>query len=337
VAIRTGAIRAGTVGLPGFAVIALGLALAAPLGTSAIALMIFGVLHNVLELRYLGGRYGGLLTGNLLRLLLVLITGIVLIRLGGAVLGLRWQVPAEIVLTYAILTAAVWPGVRRSQRISISAAALLAAGLVASLSWPSYHVVVITHLHNVVPLAFLWEFSRSFPGRARTKFRYIQLGWLIVVPSLILVGLLDRWLASDPSGVRLFAAIPTSVTTSTILPGTLETTIGTRFLTVFAFLQVMHYAIWVFYLPRYSPAATAAFEQRMPALRGGRIWAVGLVLGGLLLLLFLTDYGQGRTVYTALASYHAYLELPVLAAMLLGLSTTGNANPISVTAHPVPD
>lgn len=88
---------------------------------------------------------------------------------------------------------------------------------------------------------------------------------------------------------------------------------------MFAFLQLMHFVVWVFFLPRYAPAAARAFDARVPWLRGWRAWALGIVVGILLLTLFVVDYGQGRTVYSALASYHAYLELPILMAMLIGL------------------
>lgn len=53
--------------------------------------------------------------------------------------------------------------------------------------------------------------------------------------------------------------------------------------------------------------------------------AVGLVAGVALVTLFVADYGQGRTVYSALASYHAYLELPLILAMLLGFDSRSRA------------
>lgn len=317
----------------------LGLALRAPLTTTAVALMIFGVLHNVLELRYIGGRFSALLERPLLQLLVALITGIVLVRLFGAAFGLGWTVRAEITLTYAILATAAWWGLRRHRWAVLSAGVLLSGALLASLAWPSFHVVVITHLHNLVPLAFLWEFSRTFARRARRMFLAVQLGWVVLVPALMLSGLLDRWMAGTAGTVRAFTAIPQVVAAGTTPPGTWGTTIGIRFLTVFAFLQLMHFIVWVFFLPRYAPAATAAFERRVPWLRGWRTWGLGLGAGAALLLLFLVDYGQGRTLYSALASYHAYLELPVLVVMLLSFGVVrgaGTPRPNSARRiHPV--
>ncbi|HEX6444779.1 MAG TPA: hypothetical protein VF053_06825 [Streptosporangiales bacterium] len=349
----------GTAGLLAVAVVALGLALRVPLATTALALMAFGVLHNVLEIRYVGGRFATLLSGTFLKLLLALITGIVLCRLLGALFGGGWSVRAEIVLSYGLIVAAAWLGLRpiharplpsrpcgrsRGPRpawfrrrsttptsgslISSSAGrplalaaccAVIAVAAATSLRWPAYHVVVITHLHNLVPLAFLWEFSATLPRRSRLAFRGVQLTWLVVVPALLLAGVGDGLTASGAGAVERFAGAPAVVAAGVTPPGTWGTTVGLRFLTVFAFLQLMHFVVWVFFLPRYAPAAARAFDARVPWLRGWRAWALGLGVGVLLVALFVVDYGQGRTVYSALASYHAYLELPILMAMLMGL------------------
>src|SRR5262245_8142285 len=65
------------------AVLALTVALRAPLATVVLGLIAFGVLHNVLEIRYVAGRFAGVLRGSLLWTLLGLISGIVLCRLVG--------------------------------------------------------------------------------------------------------------------------------------------------------------------------------------------------------------------------------------------------------------
>ena len=279
--------------------------------------MLFGVLHNVLELRYVGGRFTQLLSGSFLRLLLALITSIVLVRLIGAGFGVRAAIPAEIALTYAILAAAAWSGLR-TNRIALAGSLLLLTGaLCVSLRWPDYHVVVITHLHNLIPLAFLLDFARALPRRTFRIFLAVQLSWVLVVPVLIMAGAFDALRSTGAAGAGPFSTVAAAISTGIYLPGS-DQSAGLKFLTVFAFLQLMHFFIWIFYLPRYAPATTAAFEQRVPSMRGRRAWAIGVGLGAALLVLFLVDYGQGRTVYTSLASYHAYLELPLLLAILLG-------------------
>jgi hypothetical protein len=90
--------------------------------------------------------------------------------------------------------------------------------------------------------------------------------------------------------------------------------------TVFAFMALMHYLVWVWFMPRYAPDATEAFERRVPGLTGRWAWGLGLGGGAALAVLFVSDYTQGTSLYAAVASYHAYLEFPVLLMLVLGLA-----------------
>jgi hypothetical protein len=303
--------------LLGAAVVALGLALRLPIATTVLGLAAFGVLHNVLELRYVLGRFEAILTGPFLWLLLGLITGVVACRL----LPVAFGRPAEIVLGYALLGVAaawVWRG-----RPLLLAAALAALGLaaMASLAFPAYHFVVFTHLHNVVPLFFLWQWSASLTS-GRTVVRAATLGWVLGVPALLLGGVFDRWLHASATGLAGFGGSTgfgvARVAGPLTPPVWLDTALAVRFLAVFAFLQTMHYVVWVGVLPRYAPAAAARFEVRMPVLRGRRVWLLGIAGGLAVGLLFALDYATGKTLYAAVASYHAYLEFPVLLALILG-------------------
>jgi hypothetical protein len=295
---------------------AFALALRAPLATTVLGLVAFGVLHNALELRYVTGRFGSVLAGRFLVLLVALVSGIVVCRVAGLVIGAPARY-AEILVGYAVLTVAV---VRLDGRRRAAALGVLAVATAASLRWPAYHFVVLAHLHNVVPLVFLWEWARRLPtAAARAGFRLVQVGWVLVVPALILAGLADAWTGRVAPGVAAFAGDPdpTRVLATSAPPSTVDSTVGVRFLVVFAFLQTMHYVVWVWFLPRYAPDATEAFERRVPALTGRRVWALGIAGTAVLAVLFVLDYAGGRSVYAALATYHAYLEFPVLLALLL--------------------
>ena len=65
-------------------------------GLTVLGLLLFGVLHNVLEIRYVAGRFAALLTGRFLALLLALITGIALCRLDRASLARSGSRYAEV-------------------------------------------------------------------------------------------------------------------------------------------------------------------------------------------------------------------------------------------------
>lgn len=298
----------------GAATVALGIAFRAPLATTVLGLIAFGVLHNVLEIRYVAGRFSGILSGRFLALLLILITGIVLCRLSLAVFPVFAR-NAEIGLGYLILLVGCAFGLRRLALVA--AIVVLAIAVWASYSNPGYHFVILTHLHNLVPLIFLWDWARRIPNDAgRLAFRLTQVLWIVVLPLIILTGAFDGLFSAAPGVVEQFVGDGSRVIAANAPPQS-DQLIGLRFLVMFAFMQTMHYVVWVGFLPRFAPDAAAAFDSRVPWLRGWRAWALGIGCGLLLAALFLTDYFQGRALYGALATYHAYLEFPVLLALLM--------------------
>ena len=306
---------------------ALALAVNAPIATTVLGLVLFGVLHNVLELRYVTGRFASVLAGRFLVLLVALVSGIVVCRVAALVVGTPARY-AEIVIGYVVLAVAAVTARKPLRYLVLGGMAVATA---ASLAWPAYHFVVLAHLHNLVPLVFLWEWSRHLPKRA--AFRAVQVGWVLVVPALILAGALDG--ATKGLSPNAFIDEPARVVAVSAPPDAVDTVMGVRFLVVFAFLQTMHYVVWVWFLPRYAPDAAEAFERRVPALTGPRVWALGVAGGALLAVLFAMDYWGGRSVYAALATYHAYLEFPVLLALMIG-STSARHNKQAFSANGTP-
>ncbi|MFG1807216.1 hypothetical protein [Streptomyces sp. NPDC049040] len=311
---------AGTVGngpVAGFALATaavLALSLRMPAGTAVVGLASLGILHNVLELRYMAGRFEQVLHGPFLRLLAALITGIVLCRVLPASAAAR---DGEILLAYGLLAVACVHALRRRPAVLAGAGAVIAAAATASLSFPDYHFVVLTHLHNVVPLVFLWDWSRQM-RRGRRAFRAVQLCWVLVIPALILSGAFDGLMGAGSGWTDRLSATYTP-------PAWQHTGAGLRFVTAFAFMALMHYLVWVWFMPRYAPDATAAFERRVPVLNTRRAWALGLGAGAALAALFADDYDQGTSLYAALAAYHAYLEFPVLLMLILGAGPRATA------------
>jgi hypothetical protein len=304
--------------------VALVVAMQAPLATTVLGLMAFGVLHNILELRYVTGRFAAVLSGRLLLWLVGLITVIVLCRLAGMIVGQPARL-AEIVVGYLVLGAACVAALRGPSLMV--ALAVLGIATTVSLNWPAYHFVVLSHLHNVVPLFFLWEWASRLPTQGiRRWFRSVQIGWILFVPALLLTGIFDGQLGGVSSSLAGFAGDPRPLVAASAPPAAVVTDVGVRLLVVFAFLQTMHYFVWVFFLPRYAPDAAHAFEARAPWLTGRRAWMLGLGLGLTLAVLFVIDYASGKALYSAFASYHAYLEFPVLLAVLLGLRGSTNAS-----------
>ncbi|GAA2474162.1 hypothetical protein GCM10009858_09440 [Terrabacter carboxydivorans] len=313
--------------MAGAAAAALALALRSPVATTVIGVILFGVLHNLLEVRYVLGRFSSVLGRPFLDLLVALITGIVICRLLVGTIGRPAEL-AEIALGYAVLLAAAHHVLEGRRRVA--AWTLIGVAAAVSMAFPGYHVVVLAHLHHVVPLFFLWEWSRRITSvRGRRAFRAVQLLWVVAVPAVVLSGLLDGSLTADPGMVRSVVGDGHTVLTSAALPGTAATVVGLRLLTVLAFLQTMHYVVWVALMPRIAPDASAAFEARVPWVTGPRLWAVGFVVAALFAVLFGLDFARGTTVYAALSSYTAYVELPVLLAMIVGAGRVSASSPAS--------
>ncbi|GAA2742172.1 hypothetical protein GCM10009868_11110 [Terrabacter aerolatus] len=303
----------------------LALSLRSPVATAVIGVILFGVLHNLLELRYVVGRFSSVLGRPFLDLLVALVTGIVVCRLLVGMLGRPAQL-AEIALGYAVLLGAAHHVLDGRRRVAAWTAIGVAAAV--SLTFPAYHVVVMAHLHHVVVLFFLWEWSRRITSRrGRRAFRAVQLLWVVAVPVVVLSGLLDGSLTADPGMVRSVVGDGHTVLASSALPGTAASVVGLRLLTVLAFLQTMHYVVWVALMPRIAPDASAAFEARVPWVTGPRLWAVGFVVAAVFAVLFGLDFTRGTTVYAALSSYTAYVEVPVLLAMLFGAGRVSAPSP----------
>ncbi|MFD0528307.1 hypothetical protein ACFQ1I_16495 [Kitasatospora arboriphila] len=121
----------------------------------------------------------------------MLITGIVVCRLLPP-----GPVPhaAEILLAYGLLAAACLQALRGRPAALAGAAMVLSAAAALSLSFPAYHFVVLAHLHNLVPLVFLWEWSRRLP-RGRAVFLAVQCGWVLAVRRCCCSG---RWTGCWP-------------------------------------------------------------------------------------------------------------------------------------------
>lgn len=312
---------------------ALLVAVGAPLATTVIGLALFGLLHHVLELRYVCGRFGGLYPAEGWILLVLLITGIVVCR-AVTPWAPTTALFAEIVLGYGVIvTALAWR--LRGPRLAL--ALVPVAGLLAtSLWWPAWHMVVLTHLHNIIPLFFWWDWSRRIADPLRRRaLRAIHVTWVAIIPTAILTGAFDALLSARPGIVAPLIGDGSFIVAALTAPD-VSATMDLRFLTAFAFGQTMHYVTWVGLLPALTADATARFEDTVPALRGGRPWTLGIALTAALALVFVTDNLQGRAIYGTLASYHAYLEFPVMLGVVLGglRSTTDDSPRNDDSRHP---
>jgi hypothetical protein len=279
---------------------ALPLAMANPVAASIGALALFGLAHTFLELRWVLARFRPVFTPAFLATTAGLATVIALARLTGA------PRQVEIVAGFALVGAGLLHA-GRTGRIPpasvVVAAGALTAALALSLQSPGLYGIVLAHLHNVVTAVLVWQWAGERKGfRAGIAAAYAA------VPALVLSGAVDFLLPAPavPTGAaRLLAG-------SIVPPQQLSTAMGVRIVAVFAFLQLVHYGIWCWLLPRRGAGGRAVASGKGPWL------AAAVMATGLLALVFRTDYATGRTLYGSLATYHAYLELPVVLVLLGG-------------------
>jgi hypothetical protein len=91
--------------------------------------------------------------------------------------------------------------------------------------------------------------------------------------------------------------------------------LGARLLTVFAFLQVMHYYVWCRFFPSVSAVETARADGMLAGMglpNGGRLTLLAMLAAVGTFGLLWADFWRGRSLYGALAGYHAYVEYALL-------------------------
>lgn len=276
------------------------LTLAAPLWLIALGPLLLGVPHLVADVRYLVVRPG--LHRQVVPATLAA-AALVAVGFGApALVGLAAMVPA-------ILAARASPAKR---------ALALAAWL--ALSWAAWRdeylfLLVFLHAHNVVALVLWWR-VRPRDGRAGWTVALVLAGAAVLALGLAdgVVGALGGF--SAPGTGTDFSELVTQ------LAPTVSPAVGLHLVLSFAFLQSIHYALWLRLIPedaRERPAPRP-FRASWTALRqdlGGPL----LALAGVVALAIATwgtfDLPGARLGYLQLAAFHGYLELAAGAWLLL--------------------
>jgi hypothetical protein len=289
-----------------------------PVTLAVVAVAVFGVAHLALEVRYVVGRSSSQVPLPVLAWLFVPLTLIALLRLFPQ--G-RAGTQAEALIALG-LVAGAWAWCLRGRWPALSFGLAAVGGVLAvALRRPDLYVVAVVHVHNLTPLVFLWEWSRERgTSLGRSLFRASQLLWAVVVPALILVGAVDgrapSWLVwtGDRSAAQVM---------SVFSPPGWGDPWPARLLMVFCFAQLMHYVIWCGFLPA---VARSDHHRAMTIGAVGRVFRprlfvpVALAAAVTLGVLQVASGTLGRRWYAAVASYHAYLEFPILVVFALGLA-----------------
>ncbi len=314
------------VGLAALAVTA-GLALIAclaPLRASIVAVFLFAGPHNWLEARYFlsrlparAGRLRGYFTlafagiVGLSAAFLVLIAGPGVWCLDGE----AWAVVHGIVQTALILWVALLAHMRghtnpRRDRGWVWPAALLLVAF--AWAFPSLWSAALVYTH---PLLALWLLGRELQ-RSRPELLPALRLVLMSLPALLALLWWRHSGGPEMSPGDLLGMRIADHAGAGVLPG-----VSAAFLvSAHAFLEMLHYAVWVFAMPLVGLKSPPWSLDGVPLTWRGPRWRwilAGLLLAGLFLMLvlwagFLIDYPAARSVYFAVAIVHVLAEFPFL-------------------------
>lgn len=271
-----------------------GLAALHPLAALLLGPLLLGVPHLLGDLRVLvlDGAWRGRRAD--LALLAAPLGAMFLARVAGLLLGavqLELELALGLAAVAAGLHAAVGAGFSRSAALAVFLA--LATPFAAA---PQHSLLVLGHLHNVV--AVVWCCAALRDTRARWTLGAL---WL-AAQAVIFAGAIE--LPLDASLLGLSAR-----DLAERLAPTADDVWATRWLTSFAFAQLFHYAAWTVLLPQLAGRKLFSDSNSLGfALSAGACVALPAAA--------LFDAVAAREFYLGAISFHAWLELAVLAAFL---------------------
>jgi hypothetical protein len=302
--------------IPVAALLLLAPAVAAPLAVYTITLAVFGLPHVLSELRYVDRRFGRHLAPALLVRLGALLALIVAARTATVFQLLPAQIDVVFELSLVVLLAlsvAVggWP-----QKVAAVAVALAIGA--ATFASPYETTVVFAILHNFTPLGFLWQLLPA--GRRGPALTAATLG-LVGVPLFVASGLPFDVLAAhgilsdaDPMGAgslgaHLHVYVPRAW---------LATRAAVDLFSASVVAQCLHYLSVIVVLPvmlaRIEPGASGL----VPWPRAGWFYAAIAAVGAATFVRFAGGFADARAYYGIAASFHAWVEIPILILALTG-------------------
>jgi hypothetical protein len=289
--------------------------IAFPLLIYSVTLASFGLAHVASELRYVDRRFGARIAPKRIGVMLALLIGAAAARACGVfgVVDQTSAVAAELSLVVVLaLTAANGPAGRRALALVVA----MSLG-VATLLAPYDTTVVLSVLHNLTPLAFLWELT---PRPSRLPVMAVALTVFIALPLVVATGLPRELLAAldlptpplDPLGagplanhLYIYAPAP--------LLGSFS---GIDLFSASVIAQCAHYMAVIVILP-------ALLQRHDPFAEGVVRWPRGVVFAAIVTLAsavaltrFAGDFVAARALYGIAASFHAWIEIPLIVIAL---------------------
>jgi hypothetical protein len=298
--------------LAAHALAAFALVLVAPALSLVLTPLVLGVPHVAADVRYLMLRRA--LPRALWVALAVFAFGMIALRLLYELRRLHIDpLLAEHALgSCQLLVGAVFGAAMSSSRVrgALAIAAACALGSLA-LVHPEWFRLGLVHAHNLVAIV-IWAvlFRRASLGSAWLPLSLITLATLALMSGVGLTFTLRHGIVSL-FGMHIFEAA------DQLAPG-IDGELGLSLTLTFAFLQSVHYAIWLLAVPQEDTRAEGSPNFRMKARALVRDFGRSgcLILAAAMLLMALGGVFspvRTRNTYLSLASFHGWLELALLA------------------------
>lgn len=295
--------------LLGHALVALLLALVAPSLLLVAGPLLLGVPHLVSDVRQL------VLRPALPPLTRPLFLGGSVLLLGARILE-ELRVPGmtrtELALAGALALGGIFVARRGARPARTFAATLVVLALAtAALVWPHRSRLLLGHAHNVAAL-LLWAALYARHMRAAPW----VVGAVLSVAGLLVLSPLAWW--GFQHGQQSAFGLHSLAAADTLAPGVRDAQLALGIVASFAFLQSVHYAVWLHAIPQGASRGdgTLSFRMSWRALQrdfgpGALVAVAGLAL--LVPLAGLIDPVGIKSLYLSLSSFHGYLELAAAA------------------------
>lgn len=297
-----------------------------PLAVYSVTLALFGVPHALVELQWVGRRYGSWRT-----IAPFLVTGLALIALARLVaLSAGWETTTttaalELVLGMVLVVFVLPRDLRRcGLRCGMALAVLLVLGIGVAVS-PIDALLVLAIAHNLTPAGFLADRLSDRDSTRRECMGFAAAGLIafVVLPLWLATGSAASMLglegahstagdlaAGNALGLGLFDGL------GAFTPSFVPPSRSLDLLRAVAFLQVVHYVAVLLVMPRLG--ACPASERRAPSPPPRLAFpALVLFLGLVFATAFVVDFREAKATYGVLAAVHVWLEFP---ALLLALT-----------------
>ncbi len=299
-------------------IVALTLAVVAPVWLLLFAPLLLGVPHVFADIRYLLLRPPSRVERAAMLGVLVPLGGMTLLRVL-LVFGVISVPRIEVLLGLLSLGAAVVL-VRGRTRLQLGLVAAIAGLTIIGMLSPRMVALGMAHLHNLVAFALWIAWSRKSGTSKRCT---LAVGGMFLAGLALLVsGLLDPFVGAI-GGLGSVGGLTLGEITNTLAPG-LPEALALKLVLVFAFAQSVHYIIWLRLIPGSEPfesqKSPTTFRRDMKGLLSdfgptGLALAIGLTL--LVPLFGLLDPAGTREFYLSIVLFHGWLEISMAAHWLV--------------------